>query len=166
MVNEIKRDDELLAMIIPADYQADGIEFFTPSSFSQQLAYMHHPGGKLIEPHLHNPVRRNITYTQEVLLIRKGKLRVDFYSNEQEYIESHILQTGDVILLVSGGHGFEVLEEVEGRGDTAVRGGELVAGKEIVIEREVARGGDANGAAQGLQDTPGRVAAEIARHLR
>ena len=113
MITEIKINNELMALIIPAGYKADGIEFFTPSSFSQQLAYMHHPQGKQIEPHLHNPVRRNITYTQEVLFIRKGRLRVDFYSVEQEYLESHVLEAGDVILLVSGGHGFEVLEEVE-----------------------------------------------------
>lgn len=113
MITEVKVDNELMAMIIPADYKAEGIEFFTPNSYSQQLAYMHHPQGKQIEPHLHNPVRRNITYTQEVLFIRKGKLRVDFYNSEQEYLESHVIKSGDVILLISGGHGFEVLEEIE-----------------------------------------------------
>jgi mannose-6-phosphate isomerase-like protein (cupin superfamily) len=64
-------------------------------------------------PHVHNPVSRDVQYTQEVLIIRKGKLRVDFYDNEQNYLESHILNGGDVILLASGGHGFEVLEELE-----------------------------------------------------
>ena len=113
MIKEIKKDDELLAMIIPGDYKAEGVQFFTPNSFSQQLAYMQHPEGKQIEPHLHNPVRRKISYTQEVLVIRKGKLRVDFYNKGQQYLESYILEAGDVILLVSGGHGFEVLEEIE-----------------------------------------------------
>lgn len=113
MIKEIKLNDELLAIIIPVGFKEKGIEFFTPNSFSQQLAYMQHPEGKTIEPHSHNSVRRNITYTQEVLFIRKGKLRVDFYSTEQEYCESHVLNAGDAILLVSGGHGFEVLEEIE-----------------------------------------------------
>ena len=113
LISEIRDKDALIAMIIPAHYKSEGIEFFTPSSFSQQLAYMQHPSGKQIAPHLHNPVKRNITYTQEVLVIRKGKLRVDFYSLEQAYLESYILEAGDVILLISGGHGFEVLEEIE-----------------------------------------------------
>ena len=74
---------------------------------------MHHPAGKVIDPHVHNPVNRSVQYTQEVLFIKRGRLRVDFYDNEQTYIESRILQAGDVILLATGGHGFEVLEEIE-----------------------------------------------------
>ena len=78
-----------------------------------QLGSMHHPAGKIITPHLHNPVSREVLYTNEVIFIRKGKLRVDFYDGSQVYLESRILEAGDVILLVEGGHGFEVLEEVE-----------------------------------------------------
>ncbi|MEI2579055.1 hypothetical protein V5G28_009725 [Scytonema sp. PRP1] len=74
---------------------------------------MSHPKGKVIQPHTHNPVYREVMYTQEVLFLKKGKLRVDFYDNEQQYLESRILESGDVILLSSGGHGFEVLEEIE-----------------------------------------------------
>ena len=51
--------------------------------------------------------------TQEVLFIKKGILRVDFYDEYEDYLESRDLHAGDIILLVSGGHGFEVLEEVE-----------------------------------------------------
>lgn len=74
---------------------------------------MKHPAGKLIDPHVHNPVKREVHYTQEVLFIRKGKLRVDFYDEKQTYIESRVLESGDVILLIKSGHGFKVLEEVE-----------------------------------------------------
>jgi mannose-6-phosphate isomerase-like protein (cupin superfamily) len=74
---------------------------------------MHHPAGKQIPPHVHNPVPREVTYTQEVLFIRKGKLRVDFYDDSQVYLESRILEAGDVILLATGGHGFEAMEELE-----------------------------------------------------
>jgi hypothetical protein len=74
---------------------------------------MRHPAGKLIAPHVHNPVPREVQFTQEVLFIRQGKLLVDFYDAGQRYIESQILEAGDVILLIQGGHGFEVLEEIE-----------------------------------------------------
>jgi mannose-6-phosphate isomerase-like protein (cupin superfamily) len=113
VVSLIYDKESLLAIIVSASYQAEGIHFFTPSEFSQQLAYMKHPQGKAIAPHVHNPVPREVKYTQEVLFIKKGKLRVDFYSAEQQYLESRILQAGDVILLAVGGHGFEVLEELE-----------------------------------------------------
>ncbi|MBA2706709.1 MAG: hypothetical protein H0U59_02745 [Gemmatimonadaceae bacterium] len=113
MIETLKRGDQLLAVIVSRDFHEPGIHFFTPNDLSQQLAFMRHPAGRVIDPHVHNPVRRTVQYTQEVLFIKKGKLRVDFYDDSQSYIESRILQGGDVILLATGGHGFEVLEEVE-----------------------------------------------------
>ena len=112
-VEYIKDRTTLMAVIIRSDFTERGIHFFTPGELSQQLAYMHHPPGKIIEPHVHNPVPREVKYTQEVLLIKRGKLRVDFYDQKQVYMESRILVAGDVILLADGGHGFEVLEEIE-----------------------------------------------------
>lgn len=103
----------LLAIIIRADYQKEGIEFFTNDNDSQQLGYMNRPEGYVIAPHRHNLVAREVHLTQEVLLIRSGKVRVDFYDNEQNYIKSAILEKGDVILLSDGGHGFKMLEKSE-----------------------------------------------------
>lgn len=113
MIKEIIHNSQLLAIIISNRYSESGIQFFTPDDFSQQLAFMKHPVGKIIQPHVHNPVQREVHFTKEVLFIRKGKIRVDFYTDQQQYIESHILETGDVILLSEGGHGFEILEETE-----------------------------------------------------
>lgn len=113
MIETLKVGDQLLAVIVSREFDKPGIHFFTPDDLSQQLAYMRHPAGKVIDPHIHNPVNRSVQYTQEVLFIRRGRLRVDFYDNNQTYIESRILQAGDVILLATGGHGFEVLEEIE-----------------------------------------------------
>lgn len=113
MFEEIEYNNELLAIIVTNNFNDKGIHFFTPGDFSQQLAYMKHPTGKIIDPHVHNPVKREVHYTQEVLFIRRGKLRVDFYDEKQNYIESRDLESGDVILLIKGGHGFKVLEDVE-----------------------------------------------------
>jgi hypothetical protein len=113
MIKEITYQSQLLALIVSAKFNQKGTHFFTPHHFSQQLAYINYPVGKIIQPHIHNHVIREVQFTQEVLLLRKGKLRVDFYNIQQEYIESYILECGDVILLVSGGHGFEVIEEIE-----------------------------------------------------
>lgn len=112
-VEHIQSGSELLAIILSCRYREEGIRFFTPDEFSQQLAFMRHPAGKLIEPHVHNAVTREVQFTQEVLFVRKGKVRVDFYDAARRYLESRILGAGDVILLIQGGHGFEVLEELE-----------------------------------------------------
>lgn len=113
MIKTIIKNDTTLAIIIKKNYKKDGIEFFTPNDFSQQLAYMSHKKGKKIDAHTHNIVKREVQYTKEVLVIRKGKLRVDFYEENQTYLESHIIEEGDVILLAYGGHGFEALEDCE-----------------------------------------------------
>lgn len=112
-LDRVEHDGQLLALIVRNDFAAEGIRFFTPSDFSQQLAHMSHPAGKVIEPHTHNPVRREVIHTQEVLFLKRGKLRVDFYGADQKYAESRLLGPGDVILLVSGGHGFEAIEDLE-----------------------------------------------------
>jgi mannose-6-phosphate isomerase-like protein (cupin superfamily) len=113
MIEKIEHLGRLIALIVSHKYDRLGISFFTPNEMSQQLAYMRHPAGKIIEPHVHNPLPREVQYTQEVLLIKRGKLRVDFYDDQQNYLESRILEAGDVILLIQCGHGFEVLEEAE-----------------------------------------------------
>lgn len=112
-IKEIRKKDKRLAIVIKNNYQSDGVNFLTPNEYSQQVAYMHHPTGKVIDAHVHNMVHRNVVMTQEVLLIKRGKLRVDFYDDYEDYLESIVLEAGDIILLVSGGHGFTVLEEVE-----------------------------------------------------
>lgn len=113
MIERISDNETLIAVIIRNEFRKDGIEFFTPDNFSQQLGYMNRPKGYVIEPHRHNLVSREVVQTQEVLLVKSGKVRVDFYDDHQNYKESRVLLPGDVILLAAGGHGFEMLETSE-----------------------------------------------------
>ena len=112
MIQQIIHNNQLLSIIIRRNYDKDGIEFFTPDDFSQQLAYMKRPKDYVIPPHMHNAVVREVKFTQEVLYIKSGRVRVDFY-DVTTYLESTILEAGDVILLAYGGHGFEMIEESE-----------------------------------------------------
>ncbi len=113
MFENFIHNQKLLAVIIRADFKKDGIEFFTPGDFSQQLGYMNRPKGYIIDPHVHNLVDRKVTLTQEVLFIKSGKVRVDFFDDDRNYLESRILEKGDIILLAAGGHGFEILDDAE-----------------------------------------------------
>jgi len=112
-IEEIKHNEKLLAIIISSSFQKNGIHFFTENNLSQQVAYMKHPAGKVIQPHIHNIAVREVHFTHEVLFIRAGRLKVDFYDEDKNYLDSRVLSTGDTILLVGGGHGFSVLENVE-----------------------------------------------------
>lgn len=114
MIKKIIWKDIVLAIIVPSTYHAEGIQFCTPDTFSQQLGYMNRPEGYTIPPHEHNHILRTIVWTQEALLIRSGKVRLDLYEpGTHEYIESHILLPGDVVLLAQGGHGLKMLESSE-----------------------------------------------------
>lgn len=113
MIKKIYSEDELLAIIIPADYRSEGIQFFTENDYSQQLAYMNRKSGHVVKPHIHNEAKREVTNTLEVLLIKSGKVRVDLYNSQERYIESRILTEGYVILLASGGHGLEMIDDTE-----------------------------------------------------
>ena len=86
MIKYIKFEEKLLAIIIKADYQSKDIEFFTPEDFSQQLGYMKRDKNYMIAPHLHNSVTREVNFTKEVLFIKSGKVRVDFYNEKKIYI--------------------------------------------------------------------------------
>ena len=113
MIENIKHKEKILSIIIRKNYKAKGIEFFTPDDFSQQLAYMHREKDYVIATHVHNVVQRDVQLTQEVLVIKSGKVRVDYYDDDRNYIESRVLLEGDVVLLASGGNGFEMLDDSE-----------------------------------------------------
>ena len=113
VIETIARGDTVLAILIRREHTREGIQGLTPDAFSQQLIYMQRPAGYTVDPHVHNHVKREVEYTQEVLFIKSGKVRVDLYDDQQDYVRSTVLNQGDVILLAFGGHGFEMLEASE-----------------------------------------------------
>ena len=113
MIYKILNKNEIFAIILRKKYKSEGIEFFTPNNFSQQLGYMNRPKGHIIPPHFHNKVKRTVEYTNEVLFIKTGKVKVNFFDENKIYFQSELLEEGDFILLVKGGHGFEMIEASE-----------------------------------------------------
>jgi len=114
MAETITWRDTILAIVLRGADTVEGIHFLTPDSFSQQLGLMKRPRGYAIAPHDHNPVPRIIEWTQEALFIKSGQVRLDLYAPEsRDYLESRVLEAGDVALLAHGGHGLVMLEESE-----------------------------------------------------
>jgi len=112
-VEEIRDGEDVLAVILRSSYSEPGVHFFSRGNFSQQLGFIKHAAGHVIPPHVHNEVQREVTLTQETLFVRRGAVRVDLYRADREFLLSRVLRTGDVILLATGGHGFEILEDSE-----------------------------------------------------
>jgi len=102
-----------LALVIRAGFGETGINFVTSDDSVHQLGIIKWPQGHVIDAHVHNTMTRTIDSTQEVLFIREGRVRVDLYSEDRCFHSSLELGTGDVIFLMSGGHGFEILEDAD-----------------------------------------------------
>jgi len=102
----------LLATVVRASVDPPGITFITDNNASFQLGLMNRPQGEHIVAHHHREQIRTITDTQEVLVIRRGHLRAHFFDHSLSYIASVDLHQGDVALLQSGGHCFDVIEDV------------------------------------------------------
>ena len=114
MIEKIVHNKKMLALIVRGSYRKKrGITFFTPNESTQQFGYIKHKKKHIIKPHLHKKRQTKIYYTTEVILILKGILRVDFYNQFKKYLFSKILKSKDIIMLVSGGHGFKILKDVE-----------------------------------------------------
>lgn len=105
--------NSVLALIIRASFDKPGINFVTGDESVHQLGVLRWPQGHVIDAHVHNPLKRTIDSTQEVLFVRKGRARLDLYSANREYRCSRELFAGDVVFLPSGGHGFEMLDDTE-----------------------------------------------------
>lgn len=127
MIETIKHKAAVVAIIISKDHHLEGdkIEFITPNEYSLQVGYMCRPTNYKVMPHTHNPVKRETVGTQEVLFIKEGRVRVDFYSFEQVYLESRELKSGDMVFLAGSGHGITVLEKAT---IVEVKNGPFIAG--------------------------------------
>jgi len=114
MIENIYFHKKLYALIVRKKFRKlKGIKFFTPSNTTQQFGYMSHKKNHIILPHKHNKRLTKIATTTEVILLLKGVLRVDFYTEKKKYLFSKKIFAGDIIMLVNGGHGFKVLKKVE-----------------------------------------------------
>ena len=109
-VEWITDDDRILSVIIRRSVVPTKTTFITPDEFLQQAGFVVYPKGGNIANHTHKPIERHVTGTPETLLIRQGKLIARFYNELHELKGETTVETGDILMLVNGGHGFTMLE--------------------------------------------------------
>ena len=113
MIEKIENSGVLIALVIRSNFEKEGIHFFTENKEIIQFGYMKRAAGYKIQPHIHKPYSRLTDGTQEVLFLKKGKVRVNFFDEKQNSLSSTVLNTGDWIVLLLQGHGFDFIEESE-----------------------------------------------------
>jgi len=109
---EIKEGDLVLARHVPAsEAWIGGLNFFSQDSDFIQAGVWGYNAGKELKAHIHNPVVREVAWTQELLFVRTGKIRARVYDTSEKKVAELIVSAGDLILLLRGGHGYEILED-------------------------------------------------------
>lgn len=111
MIEKIIHNGIVIALIVRKNHKQDGVKFLCPHDYLLQLGLMTHPKGHRILPHIHNAVGRNTVGTQEVLFVKSGEIRINFYSPGKVFLKSRRLSAGDVVLLATAGHGIEVIRK-------------------------------------------------------
>jgi hypothetical protein len=113
-ITKVKYKNKIFAIIIKNEnLKKNGITFFTENKMNLQIGFMKHSKGYKILPHKHYPVKRVLNKTTEAIYVIKGELRVDFYTNKEEYLFSKIIKSKSIIALMDGAHGFKVSKNIE-----------------------------------------------------
>ena len=108
---QVTWNGKVLAYLIGAEVSPEKTTFLTPPDFNFQVGFVVYPADGEIARHVHHPIERHVKGTSEVLIVKKGRCLIDIYNDERELVSSHELRTGDIILMVSGGHGIRMLED-------------------------------------------------------
>lgn len=112
MIEKIIYKKRILAIIVKTKkVKKTGTNFVSPKNFTHQVGFINRPSGHVIKPHTHNKTLRKIFKTSEVLYVKNGVLRVDFYNNAKKYLSSRVLKSEDLIILNEGSHGFKIIKK-------------------------------------------------------
>jgi len=110
-IDIVSAGDQALAYFVNGDWLPEKSEFLTPDDLGQQMGMIVYGAGKTIQPHLHLPVVREVHGTTECIVVRKGSCDIDIYDQNKKLVTSRLLKTGDIVLLLGGGHGFRMRED-------------------------------------------------------
>ncbi len=110
-VDIIRSGDTPLAYVISARLSPTETTFLTPPEFKQQVGFVVYSAGGEIARHVHKPLERHLVGTSEVVIVKSGRCEVDIYDDDHQLIATRELGPGDIMLMVSGGHGFRMLED-------------------------------------------------------
>ncbi len=114
MLEKIIYKKKVYALLIRSknQFRSNGVNFVTKNKDLLQLGFISHKKNHIINPHIHKKNKRIINYCTEVLLIKEGTLKVEFYSEKGINIKKDKkLYKNDILILFRGGHGFEVTKD-------------------------------------------------------
>jgi hypothetical protein len=109
----IERDGTLYAEVIWAGTTVEKSRFFSEVTSSFQFGLFAHEAGFVETAHYHYPTKREINDVQQILVVQRGVLVMEFYTLDGIKFHEVVLRVGDAISIVHGVHGVRVIEDVQ-----------------------------------------------------
>lgn len=100
-----------MAIVIKNQEFKQGLDFLTKDTDALQVGTWHYQKGQILKAHTHLEAERKNLNVQELVFVKSGKIRADLYGQHDKLVAQKELQSGDIIILISGGHGYEILED-------------------------------------------------------
>jgi hypothetical protein len=109
----IERDGTLFAEVIWAGTTVEKSRFFSEANSSLQFGLLAHEAGFVEPAHYHHPIDRQISDLQQMLVVQRGVIAIEFFTSEGDKFREVILKVGDAINLVHGVHAVRVIEDMQ-----------------------------------------------------
>lgn len=78
--------------------------------FVQALSW-NYGRGKRLQNHVHKVVGREALRTQEAVVVVRGRLRADLFDEARRPAGQTVVEAGECLVVLAGGHGYEILED-------------------------------------------------------
>jgi hypothetical protein len=113
MIEVIEHQGTRYAEVLRAGTKVEKTRFFSPAGSSLQFGLLAHETGFVEPAHVHHPAKREIRDLQQMFVVQRGVVAVDFFGPGGRKVAEVTLRTGDGILLVDGAHSVRVLEDMQ-----------------------------------------------------
>jgi hypothetical protein len=112
-IEYIAKNDKVFGILLKQNFSSEKkYNFITPNEYTIQLGSNFYKAGEKIRNHKHVPRDFKVDRLQEFIVINRGKCKIFMFDDDDQLICERIMEAGDSILLTAGGHGFEVLEDL------------------------------------------------------
>ena len=112
-VETVEHNGTRSAEIIWASTQVKETKFFSPDDSSFQFGLLAHEAGFVEPPHYHKPINRVINDLQQMFVVQRGVVAVEFFDQDGRLFREVVLRAGDGIVLIHGTHAIRVVEDMQ-----------------------------------------------------
>lgn len=108
---EVKVNNTVVARHITPEDIKPGLNFYSNDNEFIQVGVWNYDAKKDLLAHIHNEVERKVMRTYETLYVMSGSLEAYIFDMSEKQIDSFVVKTGEILILLECGHGYKTLED-------------------------------------------------------